>query len=59
MNAPQRPEKEKEYEEDKAPVTSAGNNGALSENKKPAALDTLLRQIQERGPAPATMEWIP
>ena len=22
-------------------------------------LDTLLRKIQERGPAPATMEWIP
>ena len=25
----------------------------------PAALDKLLRQMQERGPAPATVEWIP
>ena len=27
--------------------------------KKTAALDTLLRQVQERGSAPATMVWIP
>ena len=51
--------KKKEHEEHKTCASPAGNNGELSDNKNPAALDTLLRQIQERGPAPATMEKIP
>ena len=56
MNASQRreKEKEKEHEEDKTPATLAGNNGVPSENKTPRP----VRQTQERGPAPATMEKI-
>ena len=49
----------KKKEEGKISEDTAENEGAQLKSDDPAALDKLLRQLQERGPAPATMEWIP
>ena len=46
-------------EEGKPSEDTAENQDAQPESDNPAALDKLLRQMQERGPAPATIDWIP
>ena len=46
-------------EDGKTSEDRADNEGPQLESDNPAVLDKLLRQLQERGPAPATMEWIP
>ena len=55
----QQREKEKEKAKGKTHMSMAMNNETKKENEDTDALDTFLRKIQERGPAPATMEWIP
>ena len=52
-------QREKEKGKGKTHTSMAMNNVTKKDNEDTDALDAFLRKIQERGPAPATMEWIP
>ena len=50
---------QEKMEEGKTSEETQQNKDPQRESDNPAAPDKLLRHMQERGPAPATMEWIP